>query len=177
MLNEANDCPTHVHLQNRISTIFRRRNIAHVLELRLPNGKIADIAYTSKDRILHIIECKIDFRPCHLTEARYHYGDFCHFLWVAIPANQEWPPNPSLPGMRFSGPDDLIGLVSVDREGLGMVRSAKQRFPRPDDHGDAWQAFTAKLTAGEQTSELKIATGAERPNNNEAGHMDRPRLF
>lgn len=173
MYAEANEVLSHFGLVNRAVSILRRRGIEVVTELKLPNGRIADIAYLGAADRLHIIEAKIDFRPGHLTEARYRYGQFCDFLWIAVPINYELPPAVTMPGARWSSPDDMTGICKVDREGLGYVRHASHRHPPALALADARSALRRHLTAGEQAPSLLAGHAAERPNNNNAGHEGR----
>jgi hypothetical protein len=173
MINEANEALSHFGLVARITAILGQRQLRCVTELRLPNKKIADIAYIGKSDTLHIIETKIDFRPVHLTEARYHYGDYCDYLWIAIPVNYDLPPAVTMPGVRWASADDTTGIVRVDREGLGYVRHAHPRHPHAHAKADAVCRLLARLTDGEQTPGTLAGPAAERPKNNSAGHKGR----
>jgi hypothetical protein len=173
MINEANEALSHFGLVARIAAIFERRRVRYATEVRLPNKKIADLIYLGIGDTVHIIEAKIDFRPVHLTEARYHYGDYCDYLWIALPVAYELPPAVTLPGVRWSSPDDATGIVRVDREGMGFVRAAHPRHPHASARAQATCALLTRLTGGEQTPGALAGPAAEQPKNNSAGHKGR----
>lgn len=173
MINETNDSLSHFGLINRIVGILGRRGFQAVTELRLPNRKIADVAFIGGNGAVHIIEAKIDFRPVHLTEARYHYGDWCDLLWIAVPANQELPASVNVPGFKWSSPDDTIGVFRVDREAMGPVRSAHARHPHPAARSKTLNLLRTRLTDEEPVPAILPGPAAERPKNSNAGHEGR----
>lgn len=172
MLNEANAVYTHQGLLALICGIFSRRGIPYATELQLPNGRIADFVYFAAHGTIHIVEVKVDFRPGHLTEARYFYGDFCHYLWIAVPSNYRVPDVTLEASIRFSSPDDKIGIVSAGPQGMASYRPAQQRA-LPQTVADLTRALIrSRLTTGEQLPGLLAGPAAERPKNNNPRHGD-----
>lgn len=123
--NETNGQPSHSDMIKLLARHVEAGGAAVKTEHRMPNNKIADVAYASPFGSIHVIEVKTILRPHLIAEALQKYGNHAHYVWIAAPVGDPLL-HPTLPGLwRFCSDEEHVGLIEVAWEGPRVISQAR----------------------------------------------------
>lgn len=93
MLNEALGTPSHDEAKIMIADHMRAKGGVVRSELVLPDGKIADVAWSDPFDDLFIFEVKTVYKHSLAINAWEKYGRWCDYLFLVIPGltAMDWP--------------------------------------------------------------------------------------
>lgn len=77
----------HTELELRTISYITAQSTGHIINYGLPNGRIADIICTNTADDILIIEVKTCLSNTILEATERKYGQYCHYLYIAAPAN------------------------------------------------------------------------------------------
>lgn len=157
LLNEANSILGHERIKELLSKRIAINNPRIATELHLPNNKIADIIYLGGYDAIHIVEVKAEFRPYYLNNTFTKYADYCHYLWLAIPAGLARAEMDARRMITWPEAHDAVGIIEVDWRDASIIRSAVLRTILDVRAVAARSALATRLTAGEPAPGLKTA--------------------
>jgi hypothetical protein len=149
MINEANGQPSHRDMVQIIARTLKTAHHAVQTEFRLPNNKIADIAYTTIFGTVHIVEVKTDLRPYLFTSAWNKYKHHAHYLWLAGPVGDPHFHPVAFPLQSFSDQLAKIGLIEVSWDGPLVIRLAQLLDGVPLNVTQTQNRIRSGLAAGE----------------------------
>jgi hypothetical protein len=174
LVNEANGDMSHDEIQRALRRYVSDQGAAAAVEVQLPNGCVADLAYHLSNGAVHIVEVKAVAKPYFLSAAYSKYAAYCNYLWCAFPA--DLPLLDAFAPRLLTWPEreTAVGVITVTWHNVTILRSAAIRPVMHICTAATRAAIDLALTAGEQTPALKTAAGAERPNNTRAAPKDGP---
>lgn len=122
--NETNGQPSHSDMIKLLARHLEAGGAAVKTEHRIPNNKIADVAYATPYGSIHVIEVKTTVRPYLIAEALQKYGNHAHYVWIAAPVGDP-ALHPTLPGLwRWRSDEEHVGLIEVAWEGPRVITPA-----------------------------------------------------
>jgi hypothetical protein len=119
---------THSEIQQFLVYLLALTSVQPKTEVRLQNGKIADIFYVDSAGE-HIIEVKTRIKTTDIEQALSKYRHMCDYLTIAHPPSPlralpgDWHPAWSTPAAR------LLGQIEVDWTGLRIIRQPTRLRP------------------------------------------------
>lgn len=125
----------HTALQQRVSEWAALKDMAPLLNYRLPTGKIADQIYITKTGEITIIEVKTTLKDSLVTSTREKYRPYCHKLWIAAPENEVEKITSVDPGYYWPGSTDIVGVLAVGPRSVTIKQEASYK-PMTKDAAD-----------------------------------------
>lgn len=124
MDNEPYRDLNHLELIATVSDWLRAFNNRVTNEHVLPNGKRADIIYTTSGGAIHIVECKLIRSETLIYAAYDKYYQWCNGLWVASNDQTRFSPSAAYPTLEWRESQCKVGLINVGRGAVAVVREA-----------------------------------------------------
>jgi len=121
MDNEPYRDLSHLELIATVSDWLRAQGNRVTNEHRLPNGKIADVIYTTPGGAIHIVECKTFLTSTLIERAYIKYYGYCHALWVASNDAQRWWSYPFVDNLSLDHGRRPAGLIEVSHGHVSIV--------------------------------------------------------
>lgn len=124
MDNEPYRDLSHLELIATVSDWLRSQGNQVTNEHVLPDGKRADIIYSTTEGAIHIVECKLIQTDPLIVAAYEKYYKFCNALWLASNTRSRLTPLGvySLPNYRAAL--DKVGLLHVARCAVAVGQEA-----------------------------------------------------
>lgn len=143
-------------LARGVARMLRHMGYVSMPEFRLRSGRRADVAALNGRGEMIIVEVKRSVADFRSDEKWPEYGDYCDFLYFAVPRQF---PSEILP--------DSCGLIIADRYGAEIVRGAPKIEPRM--HASRRKEVTLRfaITAGRRLRQLYDPELAKIENENE----------
>lgn len=121
MDNEPYRDLTHLELIATVSDWLRSQGNQVTNEFPLPDGRVADIVYTTPGGAIHIVECKLLLTSTLVSQATDKYYRWCNALWMAANNAEQWFNFPyersiSLGGLRWP-----IGMIQASHGHVSIV--------------------------------------------------------
>lgn len=117
----------HAILQQRVSEWASLRDMAPLLNYRLPTGKIADQVYITKRGEITIIEVKTTLKDSLIESAKDKYRAYCHKLWIAAPENEVENITVVHPMYYWPGSAYKLGVLAVGPRSVTIKQEASYK--------------------------------------------------
>ena len=116
------------HLAAYLNTIHPRVE----REVRLPDGRIADIVAQSSYSDIIIVELKTLWKPSYAASALEKYGHWCHWLWLAVPYLTLTEQEREAASTAWPEASARVGFLNVNAKGAIPLRlPARYRMTDP----------------------------------------------